>query len=488
MIAGVIRLAPSHATPWNGSSNVSVPIATCAAVASTPSKAKLPSSRGLRLGDVSAARLAQLDGDAGQPELPALDDAGLAAPGLEVAPHDAGDRAGGGRRRSRLHRAFGNVLRRDPGEAEQRDVARPRPAARARSRGCGLPVRSLLEGCASGSAPGGSTASATTPIEALTAPMLRILLVHHPPDHARGEQRDRHRHEDDRLERHGPAHALQEHGEHEPDRRHERGHDRQPQDVVLDRRGQGVLGEQLLVVVEPDEVRALAVEEAAHDRVDRRVDDPHAEQDRGRGEERDRDAVPAPPARAPPRAAEPRPAPAVAAPPLIGLGVSPSERSRRRLLHRLRGAVHVVGVAQEVLELLPQTLPDRRAERRRLEVGEVEAERLRIADRGRGLPQQRVLVGAVGARSCSRSSSRPASPRSPPPPGVARYSTSACAAGESLNMMIVSPPPTTDGPGAVDRREVEDVEARLRLGRRGVGDHALHEVALDHLRRRRGCP
>ena len=129
---------------------------------------------------------------------------------------------------------------------------------------------------------------------ALTAPMLRILLVHHAPDHARGEQRDRHRHEDDRLERDGPAHALQEHGEHEPDRRHERGHDRQPQDVVLDRRRQRVLGEQLLVVVEPDEARALAVVEAAHDRVDRRIDDPHAEQDRCRGEERDRDAVPAP--------------------------------------------------------------------------------------------------------------------------------------------------------------------------------------------------
>ena len=170
---------------------------------------------------------------------------------------------------------------------------------------------------------------------------LRILLVHHAPDHARGEQRDRHRHEDDRLERNGPAHALQQHGEHEPDRRHERGHDRQPQDVVLDRRGQGVLGEQLLVVVEPDEVRALAVEEAAHDRVDRRVDDPHAEQDRGRGEERDRDAVPCATTPAPPQGAEPRPAAAAAAPPLIGLGVhvrtlspptapSPARRRPRR--------------------------------------------------------------------------------------------------------------------------------------------------------------
>jgi hypothetical protein len=35
----------------------------------------------------------------------------------------------------------------------------------------GLPVRSSLDGCASGRAPGGSTASAITPIEALTAPM-----------------------------------------------------------------------------------------------------------------------------------------------------------------------------------------------------------------------------------------------------------------------------------------------------------------------------
>ena len=70
--------------------------------------------------------------------------------------------------------------------------------------------------------------------------------------------------------------------EDQADRRHECGDDGDPDRVVLDRGDEDVRREQRLVVVEPDEVVALAVVEAAPRRVDRRVDDPDAEQERGR--------------------------------------------------------------------------------------------------------------------------------------------------------------------------------------------------------------
>ena len=72
----------------------------------------------------------------------------------------------------------------------------------------------------------------------MTAPLARVLLVHDPPDHAGGEQRDRHRHEDGGLEGDRPADPLGQHGEDQPDRGDERRHDRDPDHVVLDRRAQ----------------------------------------------------------------------------------------------------------------------------------------------------------------------------------------------------------------------------------------------------------
>ena len=52
-----------------------------------------------------------------------------------------------------------------------------------------------------------------------------------------------------------------------------------------------VVGEERLVVVDPDELVAVAVVEAPDDRADRRVDDPDAEQHERRGEKDDCDAV-----------------------------------------------------------------------------------------------------------------------------------------------------------------------------------------------------
>ena len=121
--------------------------------------------------------------------------------------------------------------------------------------------------------------------------LARVLLVHEAPDHAGCEERDRHGHEDDDLEGDGKADPLEEHGEDETDRGHERRHDEEPQEVVLDRGEERVVGEERPVVVETDELVPVAVVEAPDDRSDRRVDDPDAEEHERRGEEDDRGAV-----------------------------------------------------------------------------------------------------------------------------------------------------------------------------------------------------
>src|SRR5262249_41663417 len=64
--------------------------------------------------------------------------------------------------------------------------------------------------------------------------------------------------------------------------------------VVLDRGLQRSGREQRLVVVEPDEAVAAVAEEAAVDRLDRRIDDPDAEEEQGGGEEAERERVFAP--------------------------------------------------------------------------------------------------------------------------------------------------------------------------------------------------
>ena len=69
MIAGVIRLGPSHDTPAYGSENVSAPIAARYEPASTSSNANVPFGLGLRPEDAAAAVVAELDRDPRQPEL-----------------------------------------------------------------------------------------------------------------------------------------------------------------------------------------------------------------------------------------------------------------------------------------------------------------------------------------------------------------------------------------------------------------------------------
>src|SRR5688500_6427759 len=68
-----------------------------------------------------------------------------------------------------------------------------------------------------------------------------------------------------------------------------------------------------------------------------------------------------------------------------------AECLRCRVLHLLRDPVHVLRVLQEVLEQLEETLADGAAELRRLQVGQVEPEDLRV-----GEPRRRPLLDRVG--------------------------------------------------------------------------------------------
>ena len=145
-----------------------------------------------------------------------------------------------------------------------------------------------------------------------------------------------------------------------------------------------VVGEERLVVVEPDELVAAPVVEAADDRADRRVDDPDPQQDERGAEEEQHDAVPPeePGCRSP-----------AAEAPCGGfrrchrlahrfeLEFLLTVRLRRVSLHLLRDPVDVVRVLDEVGERLEQPLARGPAERRRLQVGQVEAEDLRLGQR-----------------------------------------------------------------------------------------------------------
>ena len=78
------------------------------------------------------SRVAQLDGDAGEPELLALDLARrAAAAGLEVSPDDAGDAALERLGLDGLDGVLGDLRRPDRGQAEQGDVAGLDAASRA---------------------------------------------------------------------------------------------------------------------------------------------------------------------------------------------------------------------------------------------------------------------------------------------------------------------------------------------------------------------
>ena len=222
MIAGVIRLGPSQLKPWNGSANVFEAIPTWYSPSRTRSKANVPSCGGRGRVLPAAVGAAELDRDAGEPDLLALDLARRAAAGLEVPPDDAGDPALERLGLDGVDGVLGDLGRADRRQAEQRRRRRARAASSSVKPLSVEPVRSSVDGRA-------RRQHARVLDELLDADdrrvdraALGILLVHDPPDHADREQRDGERDEDGDLEGRRPPHALGQHGEDEPDRRHRR--------------------------------------------------------------------------------------------------------------------------------------------------------------------------------------------------------------------------------------------------------------------------
>ena len=238
----------------------------------------------------------QLDGHARKPELARLDLALHAAAGLEVAPDRAGDRA---RLRSPA---------RSPAWSPSGSASAGCPSARATPSGPveagdfrtmpvdDVPVTLGPEGSASDSAPGGQIASCTAPIAALTAPCdgsFWYITCQITPaansDTAIGMNTAVLNATDHAMRSVSTANTS-------PIAVTSRGHDGNPDRVVLDRLADRRRREQRVVVVEPDEVIAGAIEEAPLDRGEHRVDDPDAQDHERRTEERGRDQVPAEPA------------------------------------------------------------------------------------------------------------------------------------------------------------------------------------------------
>ena len=123
MIDGVMSFEPSQSTPPNGCRNVAAPIADrVVAGLRGRSNANAPSAPRRGRGDLVAARVGELHGDAGEPDLAVLDLAGRAAARLEVAPDDAGDAALDAACGSTACAAVGHVARRDARQPELRHV------------------------------------------------------------------------------------------------------------------------------------------------------------------------------------------------------------------------------------------------------------------------------------------------------------------------------------------------------------------------------
>src|SRR5437588_789455 len=116
------------------------------------------------------------------------------------------------------------------------------------------------------------------------APM-GVGLVHDAPDDPRGEQADGHGHEDDGLEGRGPADALGQHGEDQPEEGDEEREDDHPDGVVAYGHQEGRGPEEGSVVAQPDVLAGVAAVEAAHDRGHGRVDDDGAQEHGGRAHE-----------------------------------------------------------------------------------------------------------------------------------------------------------------------------------------------------------
>ena len=242
MIAGVMRLAPSHDTPAYGCENVSAPIAA----RYVPGRDVVERERPVRLRlrrrpRARRPRLRSSTVTPGSPSSPCSTFPGVPPPGLKslhTTPVIPPESASGT-----------TACTASAGTSDARMPVSPScatsPAASGFVRG-----RGSRSGCSSSASVDGSADGQDARRRhgilhdrdrGVDGALARVLLVHQPPDHSRREERDRHRHEHDDLEGDREPDPLEQDGEDEPDRRDERRHDQEPEEVVLDRRDERVV-------------------------------------------------------------------------------------------------------------------------------------------------------------------------------------------------------------------------------------------------------
>ncbi len=110
-------------------------------------------------------------------------------------------------------------------------------------------------------------------------------LVDELEDDARADQRDRHRHEDQRLVDRLAPHPVHQQGEHQPEPGGDQRRHQQPQQRVEQHVLDGVAGERPAEVLPADELAAVVVVEAEVDGAHQRCDQSDDQQQDGRAEE-----------------------------------------------------------------------------------------------------------------------------------------------------------------------------------------------------------
>ncbi len=120
--------------------------------------------------------------------------------------------------RGRGRRAAACRRRRRPAAAARACPACTGPRRGERAAAAGLQRRGRARMRARDRRPTSANVSCTPDHDRVGDAPRRVLLVHQPEDDARGEHRDRHRHEDEQLERRSPAHPFGQHGEDQAER------------------------------------------------------------------------------------------------------------------------------------------------------------------------------------------------------------------------------------------------------------------------------
>ena len=221
MIDGVISFGPSHDTPVKGAPNVAGSISVFSPEPRTRLNSNEPFASVLVDCTLLPRRVEQVDPRAGDARArPGSTLPGVPPPGLEVAPDDPVTAPAFGVGGTACSASAGTSDGRDRRQAHLRRVTRLERSLAARSPRCGVPVSRAARRHSRPATRAGDENQLLHGADArVDRALLRILDVHHVPDHAGREERDRHRHEDDRLERDGPADALGQHREDETDRR-----------------------------------------------------------------------------------------------------------------------------------------------------------------------------------------------------------------------------------------------------------------------------